>query len=57
MESIIAEHALDMLQLFYGLSLNEIRRLAFEIAERHGLSNPFDETKEMAGRHWLIRIS
>ncbi|KAI0236606.1 hypothetical protein LSAT2_012836 [Lamellibrachia satsuma] len=52
-ESIIAEHALDMQQRIYGLSLNEIRRMAFEIAERHGLSHPFDKTKKMAGRHWL----
>ena len=53
MESITAEHALDMQQRFYGLSLNEIRRMAFEIAERHGLSHPFDKTKKMAGWHWL----
>ena len=54
MESIIAEQALDMQQQFYRLSLNEIRRMAFENAERHGLSHPFDKTKTMAGRHWLI---
>ena len=53
MESIIAEHDLDMQQRFYGLSLNEIRRMAFKIAERHGMSQPFDKTKMMAGRHWL----
>ena len=49
MESIIAELALDMQLRIYGLSLNDIRRMAFEIAERHGLSHPFDETKKMAG--------
>ena len=53
MESIIAENALDMKQRVYGLSLNEIRRKVFEIAERHGLSHPFGKTKKMAGRHWL----
>ena len=27
--------------------------MAFEIAEYHGLSHPFDKTSKMAGRHWL----
>ena len=46
MESVIA---LDKQQRIYGLSVNEIRRMAFEIGERHGLSHPFDNTKKMAG--------
>ena len=56
MESVIAEHALDVQQQFYGLSLNEIRRMAFEIEERHGLSHPFDKTKD-GGTALVERIS
>ena len=53
MESLITEHALQMQQRFYGLTLTDIRRMAFAIAESKGVAQLFDADKRMAGLHWL----
>jgi len=50
---VIAAHALDMQQRFYGLTTTDIRCLAFEVAERKGIAHPFDQKTKIAGRHWL----
>ena len=52
-EDIIANHALDMQQRLYGLTTTELQQMAFQVAEYKGVTLPFDQTKKMAGRHWL----
>lgn len=44
---------MDMQQRFYGLTTTELRQMAFQVAEYKGVAHPFDQTKKMAGRHWL----
>lgn len=53
MESMIAQHALDMQRRFYSLSGLDVRRIAFDIAEHEGISHPFNKTTKLAGYHWL----
>eukprot|EP00794_Sanderia_malayensis_P006443 gene6443-7173_t len=38
---------------FYGLSINEIRRLVFEFAEQNKLDHPFNKEKKMAGKDFI----
>ena len=35
----------------YGLSTNYVRRLAYIVADRMGIANPFNKASGMAGRH------
>ena len=37
----------------YGLTTLDVRRLAYEIAVKTGVNNPFNETTKMAGKDWL----
>jgi len=39
--------------MFYGLTTTELQQMAFQVAEYKGVTHPFDQTKQMAGRHWL----
>ncbi|KAL0879294.1 hypothetical protein ABMA27_003073 [Loxostege sticticalis] len=40
----------------FGLTINEIRRLAFEIAEIHNIQNNFNKEKRMAGKAWFYKF-
>lgn len=37
----------------YGLTSNDLRRLAFQLAERNGIAHQFNREKQMAGKDWL----
>ena len=37
----------------YGLTTLDVRRLAYEIAVKTGVNNPFNETTKMAGKDRL----
>ncbi|KAF2894018.1 hypothetical protein ILUMI_12155 [Ignelater luminosus] len=37
----------------FGLTLHDLRRLAFKLAERNSLPNNFNKTTQMAGKDWL----
>jgi len=39
-------HAVQMQERFYGISLVEFRRLAYEFAARNGLQHPFSKVKK-----------
>ena len=38
---------------FYGLTLADLKKLAFEIAKANGLATRFNQEKELAGTEWL----
>lgn len=52
-EKELVEHILAMECRLFGLSLNELRQLAFELAERNNLLHTFNRRKSMAGKAWL----
>ena len=52
-EEELAIYIKEMDQMFYGLSINDIRHLVFEYAEQRGIENPFNKTKKMAGRDFV----
>ncbi|KAG8235680.1 hypothetical protein J437_LFUL014023 [Ladona fulva] len=39
--------------MMFGLTLSDVRKLAFEVAERNGLPHNFNVEKGMAGKKWL----
>lgn len=49
-EDLLAKYIIDMADMGFGLSREDIMRIAFVIAERMGKSHPFKD--ESAGRGW-----
>ncbi|XP_041459064.1 uncharacterized protein LOC121410818 isoform X2 [Lytechinus variegatus] len=42
-----------MESMMYGLTSNDLRRLAFQLAERNGIAHQFNREKQMAGKDWM----
>ena len=52
-ETDLAEHCLLMEKRYFGLSMSDVMRLAYQLAARNGLKHSFSKTKEKAGKKWL----
>lgn len=50
-ESMLVDYALEMESQFYGLTQQDLRKLAYQLAVKNNLCNPFNH--EAAGRYWL----
>ena len=51
-EQQLKEYALNMSKIYYGITRNDLRRLAFEVAELTKTKHPFDRSAKMAGLKW-----
>ena len=45
-EEQLTQHFLDMQKRFYGLSVKQCQKLAFDLAERNQLDHPFSKTEK-----------
>ena len=52
-ESELVEHVLLLEQRLFGLTLTDLRQLAFELAEKNHISHTFNKEKKRAGKDWL----
>ena len=52
LENELVMHAVEMQQRFYGLSLLELRSLAYELAQKNGIEHPFSSKTKRAGSDW-----
>jgi len=52
-ETDLAEHCLLMERKFFGLTMADNMRLAYQLAVRNGIKNQFCKRTEKAGRKWL----
>ena len=52
-EKELVSYCVDMQHRLFGLSLTDLRQLAFKLAERNGLSHKFNEDKQVAGKDWV----
>ncbi|CAH2003007.1 unnamed protein product [Acanthoscelides obtectus] len=43
----------DMQKRLFGLTLKELRKLAYQLAVRNGCEHPFNKHTEMAGEDWV----
>jgi len=50
-EEALVEHAIQLQRMFFGLVPADLRKLAFELAEKLGLEHPFKNNK--AGKSWF----
>lgn len=51
-EKELASHLLRLANLFYGVTLIELRRIAYEFAEKNKLKNSFNQETKLAGKDW-----
>ncbi|KAK9685653.1 CENP-B N-terminal DNA-binding domain [Popillia japonica] len=49
----LALYCLEMDRRYYGIRGRDIRRLAFQLASKNRLPNPFSRKTELAGRKWM----
>ena len=52
-EKELAKHILDMGQAFFGFTRQDVRKLAFQIAEQKGIPHTLNTASKMAVREWL----
>ncbi|XP_072392442.1 uncharacterized protein [Diabrotica undecimpunctata] len=52
-EQNLSEHVVSISKLFYGITTNKLRRLAFELAEKHQIKHNFSKEIKLAGIDWL----
>ena len=52
-EQELAMYVTDMQQRFYGLSSIQLKRLAFDLAVKNGISHPFNAQNGRAGKDWM----
>ena len=52
MENELEQYILRMEEIFFGLSLLDLRRLAYDLAERNAIRHPFNPAKKLAGEDW-----
>ena len=52
-ESDLAEHCLLMNRKFFGLTVGDVMRHAYQLAVRNGIKDQFCKRNETAGRKWL----
>lgn len=48
----LENHIINCSKLFYGLTINMVRKIAFRFAEENKLPHSFNQTKKMAGKDW-----
>ena len=52
-EEELVQYVKDMESRFFGITYLDLRRLAFQLAERNNLVHQFDKNKELAGKKWV----
>ena len=56
LEDELAQHILQMEQMFFGFTRKDVRKLAFQLAERNSIPHDFNVSMGMAGKDWLNRF-
>lgn len=52
-ETELVQHLLDLESRFYGVTLQDMQKLAYELAVKNNLPHPFNHKRQMAGRNWV----
>ncbi|CAM1318676.1 Uncharacterised protein r2_g2668 [Pycnogonum litorale] len=52
LEQELIDQCLALEERFFGLTMNELRELAYQLAESNGIAHNFSKDAEMAGKKW-----
>ena len=53
LEDLLVKHILEMDAALFGITLNDVRLLAFELAELNNVTHKLNRQNKMAGKSWL----
>ena len=53
MKKELVEYLLSLESMMFGLTINDVRNPAFQLAEKNNLPNSFNKAKRKAGKDWL----
>lgn len=53
-EKELVQHCLFMENRYFGLTVKDLRYLAYEFASRNKISHPFNKIKGLAGKDWVM---
>ncbi|KAI4464136.1 hypothetical protein MML48_4g00012592 [Holotrichia oblita] len=51
-EQELVQHLLTLEENMFGMTIKDVRKLAFEVATRNSIKNNFNQEKRMAGKKW-----
>lgn len=54
-EKELIDHILLLSRLFYGVTRLQMRKIAYEYAEKNSIKNNFNESAKLAGDGWLMQ--
>lgn len=52
MEELLVNHILKFEEMLFGLSINDVRRIAYELEADPSCHNPFNKEPKLAGKNW-----
>ena len=52
LDTLLVRHIINLDAMLFGITRQYLRYVAFQLAEKNGLSHAFNATKMMAGDHW-----
>ena len=55
-EKELVEHVLRLESCMFGINIKDLRRLAFEIAEKNKIPHQFNKDVGMAGKKWYYQF-
>lgn len=56
MEEELVRHILELESCFFGLTIKDLRKLAYQLAEKYELNHRFNKEKQMAGWKWYYKF-
>lgn len=56
MQAVLAEHVRKLEALFYGVTLKQLQRIAYQFAEANKISHRFNEITKTAGKKWVTNF-
>ena len=51
-ERDLVEHCLTLESMYFGLRIDDLRHLAYDVAEANGVEHNFNKDSKMAGKKW-----
>ena len=53
-ETELADYCKEMQNRLFGLTISDLRKMAYQLAEKNNVEHNFDVEREMAGRDWVF---
>lgn len=52
-ENELEKHCIYLAKMFYGITPLELRKVAYDFAEKNGMKHKFNKNKQIAGKDWF----